>query len=110
MFGYASGTSKIIVDNFAIADPLLARLPTRVGGKKRPGHLDRKIPAGYVEGLEAGTIQLQDPQLREYYEHLRVLTQAPLFSRHRFETIFHFNLGHYDHLLDGYLEGLPENS
>lgn len=107
IFGYASGVNKIIVDKFAIADALLARLPISSKTKKRPGHLDREIPPGYLEGLEAGNNGIQDPHLREYYEHLRVITQSPVFSRYRFKTIIRFNLGHYDHLLDRYLAAHP---
>jgi arabinofuranosyltransferase len=102
-FGYAAGTEKIIVDEFAIADALLARLPT-TKVIDRAGHLSRDIPAGYLEGLESGINQIEDAHLREYYDKLRVLTQAPIFSRHRLNTIVRFNLGRYDHLLDKYLE------
>lgn len=92
--GYRAGTEKIVVDELALADPLLARLP--VGSEGRVGHLVRELPEGYVESLRSGENRLQDPHLREYYDHLRVLTQAPIFSPGRLSTILKFNLGLYD--------------
>ncbi|MXZ71436.1 MAG: hypothetical protein F4Z04_08015 [Acidobacteria bacterium] len=51
MRGYVAGPDKIIVDVFALSDPLLARLPARPGS--RIGHFTRPRPAGYLERLEA---------------------------------------------------------
>lgn len=51
MRGYAAGPDKIIVDVFALSDPLLARLPADPGS--RIGHFLRPRPAGYLVRLEA---------------------------------------------------------
>jgi arabinofuranosyltransferase len=105
MFGWVAGLDKIIVDRFALTDPLLARIPTDQTHQSRSGHLSRPLPAGYLKSLETGLNRVEDPYLSEYYGHLRTITQAPIFSRNRFRTILNFNLGRYDYLLDKYLAG-----
>ena len=98
MYGYTVGTEKIIIDQFALSDPLLARL--HVPGWWRIGHFRREIPAGYLASIENGDEQIEDPEINEFYEKLKIITQSDtLFSWERIETIILFNLGRYDHLL-----------
>jgi arabinofuranosyltransferase len=100
-YGYAAGVDKIVVDEIALSDAFLARLPLRAGVERRVGHGLREIPEGYVETLESGRNLIRDPALSAYYAKLTVLTQAtPLLSRQRLETILDFNLGRYDRLLE----------
>ena len=51
MRGYVAGPDTIIVDIYALADPLLARLPAHPGS--RIGHFGSSRPDGYMERLQA---------------------------------------------------------
>ena len=98
MFGYYSGTEKIIIDPLALTDPLLARLP--VTGKWRIGHFVRKVPDGYVDSLMNGNASIVNPQVNEFYKKLKIVTQnEELFTLERLKTIALFNVGAYNHLL-----------
>jgi len=98
LFGYHSGTEKIIVDPHALSDPLLARMP--VTGSWRIGHITRKIPDGYVENIINGNEAIVNPQLNEFYKKLKIVTQnEKLFTQERLKTIILFNISAYDHLL-----------
>ena len=99
-FGQSAALDQIVVDQMALSDAFLARLPLVPDAEWRAGHGVRKIPEGYLETLETGENRIVDPNLREYYEHLRVLTQAPLLAPGRLRTILLFNLGRYDSLLE----------
>ena len=126
--GYVAGTDKIIVDIFALADPLLARLPVEDPESWRIGHFRRAVPDGYLERL--GALDLLHADLRAYgvpesagelerlaflgrmhpitptnldelYRRLAIVTQTDdLWSVERLKTILFFNLGAYDHLME----------
>jgi len=90
-----------LLDECALADPLLARLPAVFNPEWRTGHYRRMIPAGYSESLAASNNQIQDARLREYYEHLRLITRSDgLWSADRLRTIAAMNAGKYDALID----------
>jgi len=98
VFGYYSGTEKIIIDPFAITDPLLARL--HVPERWRIGHFRRDIPAGYINSVSNGTEVIENPMLNEFYSKVKIITQdTDLFAPQRIKTIILFNLGAYNHLL-----------
>ncbi len=99
MFGFFAGPHVHIVDEAALADPLLARLKPQIQDGWRIGHLWRRIPDGYIETLRTGENVLADPQLAEYYAKLRLITRGPLWDRRRCLEIIKFNLGAYDELL-----------
>ena len=129
MTGYAAGTEKIIVDTLALADPLLARLPSADVLDRRIGHFRRDLPEGYVERLAAGNGPLgetlpasvgglvrlawfgrrnpiQPLRLNRFYEKLAIVTWADgLWTYERLKTILLFNLGTYDHLVEGECPG-----
>lgn len=45
--------------------------------------------------------QIENPALREYFDHLQIVTQSPrLFSLTRFRAIWDLNSGHHDDLID----------
>lgn len=108
--GYFGGPKVILVDQLALSDPLLARLPAMSAQMLRIGHLERPIPDGYLETLMTGENQLQDRNLAAYYDKLRLVTRGPLFSWERLKTIVEMNLGKYDHLIDKdfYRSRLPD--
>ena len=131
MRGYMIGTRKIILDYFALTDPLLARLTVGDPHNWRIGHFRRAVPRGYVERVTA-TQRIKDspsayglsdqidemerldfaarmypispPELNELYGKLAIVTQLDdLWSYERLKTIVRFNLGAYDHLAEATL-------
>lgn len=88
---FAVGTDKIVIDRFALADPLLARLPAD-DDWKRIGHFRRSVPAGYVESLRSGTNQIANPYVHRLYDDLKLVTQGPLFSAERWAAIWRLNV------------------
>jgi arabinofuranosyltransferase len=96
--GYAQGPNFYVIDNYALADPLLARLPVR-NKYWQIGHFYRDLPDGYYETLETGKNQIVDPDLALYYSKLTILTQGRLRDVSRLVEIWKFNTGQYDHLL-----------
>ena len=102
-FGYAAGPQVHVVDEYALGDPLLARLPIDDTRDWRIGHFVRSAPEGYLETLATGDNRLEDPDLAEYYDHLSLLTRGPLFDPERLGEILRFNTGAHDYLLERYL-------
>jgi arabinofuranosyltransferase len=99
--GLEFGPYVHFIDECALADPLLARLPAVYSPEWRAGHYRRQIPPGYPETLASGTNQLTDAGLRQFYSHLSVITRAPhLFSAARWKAIFGMNAGRDDRLID----------
>jgi len=91
-----------LLDECALADPLLARLPAVFNPEWRTGHYRRMVPAGYKESLESSSNLIQDPGLREYYELMRLITRSDrLFSGKRLRAIVAMNTRQYDRLIDG---------
>ena len=80
-----TGTDAIRPVAFALGDPLLARLPAHARAPDwRIGHLPRRIPNGYVHARETGSTERMDPDLAEYYAHLRQVTAGRVFALERF--------------------------
>lgn len=87
-----------LLDECALADPLLARLPAIFNQEWRTGHYRRMIPDGYLESLETSTNQLRDPGLHRLYDQLRLITRSDhVFARERLAAIVAINLGRYGH-------------
>lgn len=104
--GFYAGPQVHIIDYFALADPLLSRLPVQPGIKWDIGHIRRQIPDGYIETLESGKNQITDPNLAAYYDKLALIVRGDLWDFERLHTIWEFNLGQYDHLLEAYLRSV----
>lgn len=116
MLGCYLGPDVHFVDVMGLADPLLARLPVTTpdgeslyGNKRnargrfwRIGHLNRKLPEGYLESLQTGENRVQHPALARYYEAVRSLTRAPVWSAERWRVLVAFHLGRYDEDLDAW--------
>ncbi len=98
--GYDSGPCTYICDYVALSDPLLARIPAHYTPNWRVGHYLRTLPEGYKTTLETGKNSLIDSNLKEYYDHLCVITKGPLLSSTRFKEIFAFTFRKYDFLID----------
>ena len=102
VFGYYTGTEKIIIDALALSDPFLARLPVFTW---RIGHFERNLPKGYPESIINQNERIEDPQLYEFYEKLAIITQSDkLFTKERLRTIFLFNIGAYNYLIPNHIE------
>jgi arabinofuranosyltransferase len=110
LIGFFAGPQVHIVDEYALSDPLLARIPagSRECGPAcmataTIGHFMRDIPEGYIETLSTGINRIADPDLAAYYEPLHEIVAGPLWSTHRIVTIARFLGGRYDHYLASYL-------
>jgi arabinofuranosyltransferase len=90
-----------LLDECALADPLLARLPAAYNPEWRTGHYRRMVPGGYKQSLESSSNLIEDRGLHEFYEHLRLITRSErLFSRERLRAIAAMNTRQYNHLID----------
>lgn len=92
--GLGWGPMTHMLDECALADPLLSRLPAVFNPEWRAGHFRRMIPDQYRESLEQRTNRLTDPALHALYEDLRVITRSrQLFSTERLAAIWRVNTG-----------------
>jgi arabinofuranosyltransferase len=90
-----------LLDECALADPLLAHLPAVYNPEWRTGHYRRMIPAGYKETLETGRNVIKDRGLHDFYERLSTLTRSEhIWSRLRLKEITAMDWGRYDRLID----------
>ena len=78
---FTAGPAVHVIDQLALSEPLLARLPARAVIFFRVGHVDRGVPPGYVETLATGRVAICDPTLAAYYERLHLVISGPLFTR-----------------------------
>jgi arabinofuranosyltransferase len=97
--GYYAGPGVHIVDDWALGDALIARLPAVHG---RYGHYPRIIPAGYAESLRDRKFLIVDPNLAAYYRQLALVLRAPLLSPERLRAIWRLNTGSLKDELDRY--------
>lgn len=89
MVGYVAGPKVHIVDFYALADPLLARLPAIAPW--RIGHFQRVVPPDYMDSLRSGDNRFQNPGLASLYDQLCLITRGPLFSAARWRAIWAMN-------------------
>ncbi|MCR4589645.1 MAG: hypothetical protein K5668_02350 [Lachnospiraceae bacterium] len=89
-------------DTFALGDPFLSKLPAEYKENWRVGHLRREIPEGYQESVRLNENLIEDEDLHQYYDKIRLLTRADLFAEGRLKTIIDMNLGKYRYLIDNY--------
>jgi len=73
----------------------------------RIGHFRHAIPEGYLETLKTGEIMIEDPNIAEYYEKLRLVTRGDLFDPQRLVEIWKLNTGQYNHLIESYSPEVP---
>ncbi len=100
--GYEKGPDFYVTDNYALSDPLLARLPV---SKKywQIGHFRRDLPEGYYETLETGENKITNPDLALYYSKLNIVITGQLWGWNRILEIWKLNTGQYDYLLEQYI-------
>ena len=93
MLGYAAGPEVIVIDEFALGDPLLASLPVATPWRWRIGHFQRAVPEGYLRARATGDTSGMQPDLARYWEQLRLVVSGPLFAPERLLAIARLNLG-----------------
>lgn len=93
-----------IVDQYALGDALLSKLPFPEEWHWRIGHYTRKIPSGYLNSIEQEKNIIADPALAKFYEYLKFIIRGPLFSSERLKTAMKMNLHHYDDLIQEYAQ------
>lgn len=98
--GFAAGPGVHIIDELALTDPLLARIPFDEP-QFRIGHFGRRPPAGYEATIKNQRNQIRDPCLHEYYDVLWKVIRGPLFAADRWAALWALNTGRYDALVDG---------
>ena len=109
IYGFYAGPNVTIIDNYALSDPLLARLPWRPREKERHypglpiGHFPRGKPLGYIQTRLGDTSHELHPELAYYYDKLRFITAGDLWSWGRLKAIAAFNMGAYDHHRKAYI-------
>jgi arabinofuranosyltransferase len=102
--GYQAGPNIHMIDDNALADPLMSRLPVKDTRFWRIGHFDHIIPAGYLASLDSEKNKILDPDLAHYYDVLKQVVSGDLWDIGRLKEIIRLNWGYYDPLLDAYLE------
>ncbi|MEE9443603.1 MAG: hypothetical protein V3V99_13140 [candidate division Zixibacteria bacterium] len=101
--GFNAGPEVHIIDLNALADPLLASVPTYNRYKPSIGHFARNAPGGYQESIMTGENLLSDSSLAKYYNKLKCLIMEDIWSFERFKEIYKMNMGVYDYLIDEYI-------
>jgi len=104
-FGYFAGPKIVVLDDLALGNPLLARLPIPDKDDWAIGHFRREIPKGYVETIRFGDNLIEHDSLGLYYDKLSLVIQGDLMSFERLWTAVKLNLGLYDHYLEAYSKG-----
>jgi arabinofuranosyltransferase len=91
--GIVEGPGAHLIDECALADPLLARLPAERTRKWRIGHFQRQLPTDYQESIEQDANLLTDSRTRTYYASIRTITRGRLNSLDRLREVVRMNLG-----------------
>lgn len=93
LLGQGLRDDQYAIDIYGLNDPLLARLPAFDDGRWKPGHPYRTLPRGYVRTLLEGENLVEDSDLHEYYDLIRMVTRGPLLSGDRLRAIVALNSG-----------------
>lgn len=89
-------------DTYSLGDPFLSKLPAEYTPNWRVGHLRREVPHGYRASIWFDENRIEDDDLYEYYDKIRLITRGGLFEKDRIKTIIDMNLGKYNYLIDRY--------
>ncbi|PJZ69634.1 hypothetical protein CH373_09015 [Leptospira perolatii] len=84
--GYYGGPNLHLVDELALTDPFLSRLP----GRGFPGHYLRLVPKGYKEVISEVRDNLEDADLDRFLYETRLLSEGELFTWERCLVSFSF--------------------
>lgn len=100
MRGYYGGARLHIIDHYAITSPLLSRIKQHRGSWRLIGHIKRASPKGYRYFIQTGSTERMAPDIGLYTEKLNQVIAGDIWSVARFETMWNFQLGRYDHLIN----------
>lgn len=87
--GFAAGPDVHIVDQHALSDAFLARLPST--RPWRIGHFLRELPPGYLASVADGRNRLVDPAQRALFDDLQKVIRGPLLAPGRLDAIWRLN-------------------
>lgn len=104
MPGYYAGPAVHIVDDLALTDAFLARLPAIPGA--RVGHYQRLLPPGYIETALDAIPTTEVRALRPLLYDVTLATRAPLFSGVRWNAIWRLFSGHYHWVYESDIYGV----
>lgn len=93
MLGYYGGSNVHLIDELALSDPFLARLPAVPGS--RVGHYRRLLPPGYAETAINIAPSTDIPALGPLLSDVILTTRAPLLAERRWGAIWRLLSGHY---------------
>ncbi|MCR5267286.1 MAG: glycosyltransferase family 39 protein [Lachnospiraceae bacterium] len=97
-------------DQYALGDPFLSKLPAVLEENWRIGHMWREVPEGYYESAYTNENHVEDPNLHQYLDVIRLITRGELTDPERIRAIVDINLGKYDYLIENYQKTLDENN
>lgn len=95
-------------DTYCLGDPFLSRLPALYQDSWRVGHLKRVCPDGYRESIYEEENLIEDEDLKEYYDKIKIISSGDIWSGERYKTIMDMLLGKYDVFIDNYVLKHPE--
>ncbi|MCK5126664.1 MAG: hypothetical protein KAR42_10440 [candidate division Zixibacteria bacterium] len=98
--GFYSGPRVHIVDVYALADPLLSRMPSVMDIKWRAGHFRRAIPDGYLETISNSKNVIDGTYLAAFYDTLSFVIKGPIADIERNACAVKMAFGGYDYLLE----------
>lgn len=110
MYGYCAGLDLIVIDNLALGEPFLARLPKPPAREWRAGHFHRDYPRGYYDSRISGENHLVDPRLGALWNDIVQLSRAPLWTRDRWQAIWRINTGEYSDIGPAYFADISAKS
>ena len=90
LLGYCVGPGTTILDNMALTDPLLARLPISAPAHWRIGHFYRATPAGYWQAVKTGDTSAMDPAVAQLWQRLSLITRGDLWDVQRLKAVLFF--------------------
>lgn len=95
MYGYCAGLDLIVIDNLALGEPFLARLPKPSEREWRAGHFHRDYPRGFYDSRISGENHMVDSHLAALWNDIVLLTRAPLWTPERWQAIWRINTGYH---------------
>ena len=91
--GIMAGPGVHVIDQCALADPLLARLSAVPDPGWRIAHLVRNMPDKYKDSVAANANEITDPAIAKLYARIRLITRGPIFAPGRLRAILAMNFG-----------------
>jgi arabinofuranosyltransferase len=83
---------RLIIDDCALGDALLARLPAITNPNWKVGHLRRRVPEGYLDYRMGKREAVADPALQPLVDDVALATRGDLFDPARWGAIWRLNV------------------